>query len=74
VQLDGKILIGGAFSLLDPGLTGGTTNVNSIARLNSDGSIDTSFLGDTATTGVSAIALTPDARLFSEGFSLRSRT
>jgi uncharacterized delta-60 repeat protein len=63
VQLDGKILIGGAFSLLDPGLTGGTTNVNSIARLNSDGSIDTSFLGDTATTGVSAIALTPDGKI-----------
>ena len=38
IQSDGKILIAGAFSL-----SNGTLNLNNIARLNSNGTIDTSF-------------------------------
>jgi uncharacterized delta-60 repeat protein len=37
IQSDGKILIGGYFDAYN------STNINSIARLNSDGSLDTSF-------------------------------
>ena len=42
VQADGKILVGGGFTTLGGGGTGMTTR-NRIGRLNSDGSLDTSF-------------------------------
>ncbi len=42
VQADGKILVGGNFSTLGGGGTGTTTR-NFIGRLNSDGTLDTSF-------------------------------
>jgi len=43
VQTDGKILVGGNFTTLQPNGTGVSITRNSIARLNLDGSLDTSF-------------------------------
>jgi uncharacterized delta-60 repeat protein len=58
VQADGKILIGGNFSTIN-----GTTRA-SIARLNANGSLDTSFNpGAGALFWVNSIALQPDAKL-----------
>jgi uncharacterized protein (TIGR03437 family) len=67
VQADGKILIGGIFTLVNGGQRRG------LARLNADGSLDESFNppvnisfrigGD----GVSAIALQPDGRILTAG-------
>jgi uncharacterized delta-60 repeat protein len=63
VQSDGKILIGGAFT------TYNGTNRSGIARLNTDGSLDTSFDPGTAanvhvdTSAVQAIAVQIDGRI-----------
>ena len=43
VQPDGKILIGGAFTSVQPNGAAKATTRNHIARLNSDGSLDTGF-------------------------------
>lgn len=58
-QTDGKIVIGGSFSL-----TGVQTRGN-IARLNADGSLDTTFLssGVGANGDVSAIVVQPDGKV-----------
>jgi len=45
VQADGKIVIGGDFTALQPNL-GATTKVNRLARLNKDGSVDPTFNAD----------------------------
>jgi uncharacterized delta-60 repeat protein len=64
LQSDGKIVIGGRFSTIN-----GTTR-NRIARLNSDGTLDTSFLA--AGTGVNievfTLALQPDGKTVIGGF------
>jgi len=60
IQSDGKILIGGAFTTFD------VTTVNRIARLNSDGSLDTTFDTNTGTGAdgtVSAIAIQSDGKI-----------
>lgn len=59
LQPDGKILIGGAFSSYD-GIT-----QNRIARLNSDGSLDTSFNagGIGANNSVLSIIIQPDGKI-----------
>jgi uncharacterized delta-60 repeat protein len=58
LQPDGKILIGGPFSVVQ-----GQPR-NSIARLNADGSLDTSFSAPTSLSSkVSSIALQPDGRI-----------
>jgi uncharacterized delta-60 repeat protein len=64
LQPDGKILIGGFFTGYN-----GTTR-NSIARLNGNGSLDTSFLntGMGANSTVNAIALQPDGKVLIGGF------
>ena len=56
----GKVLIGGAFTHYNG------TNVNYIARLNADGSVDTSFSA-AASNAVSAIAIQLDGRLLVGG-------
>ena len=62
-QPDGKILVGGYFDEYD-----GTT-VNSFMRLNSDGSLDTTFnVGGSGLNGlVRAIALQPDGKIIVGG-------
>lgn len=62
LQPDGKILVGGGFSTYN-----GQTQ-NRILRLNSDGSIDTSFdIGTGFNSFVSAIALQPDGKILVGG-------
>lgn len=63
LQPDGKILIGGAFSSYN-GIT-----QNRIARLNSDGSLDTSFNADgtRANNSVNAIVIQPDGKILVGG-------
>lgn len=62
IQSDGKILIGGAFT------TYNSTERNRIARLNSDGSLDTSFNPGTGANGVvNSLALQSDGRLIIGG-------
>lgn len=66
-QADGKILVGGSFS------TFAGTARSGIARLNADGTLDTSFDPGTGCTGgvffgyVSVIALQPDGRVLIGG-------
>ncbi|MCW5555255.1 MAG: hypothetical protein KIS67_24225 [Verrucomicrobiae bacterium] len=61
VQPDGKVLIGGGFTVVN-----GTNRVG-IARLNTNGSLDTSFDPGTGAYGVYAIALQPDGRVLIAG-------
>lgn len=62
LQHDGKILLGGYFSAVN-----GATR-HRVARLNSDGSVDTSFVPGTADNGyVNSIALTGDGKVFVAG-------
>ncbi len=63
VQPDGKILVGGNFTEL-----GGNTNLNRIARLNADGSVDASFNpGGGANDTVFKIAVQPDGKILLGG-------
>jgi uncharacterized delta-60 repeat protein len=62
VQTDGKVLIGGAFTSYN------STTRNRIARLNSDGSLDTSFNpGTGANDTVSAVAVQTDGKVLIGG-------
>lgn len=65
LQADGKILVGGDFTTIGGGGTGSTTR-NRIARLNSDGSVDTSF--DPGADGrVHTIAVQPGGKILVGG-------
>jgi len=62
VQPDGKVLIGGLFTTVNG------TNRNNIARLNANGSLDSSFNPGTGTAGaVRAVALQPDGKVLIGG-------
>lgn len=62
LQADGKILIGGTFNILSGGFRRG------IARLLSDGSIDTSFnVGTGINTSISSIAVQADGKILIGG-------
>ena len=65
VQPDGKILVGGVFTMLGGGGTG-TTVRNNIARLHPDGSLDTTF-NPGADFGVLALKLLPDGKILVGG-------
>ena len=65
VQPDGKILVGGAFTLIGGGGSGSTARPG-IARLNADGSVDTAFIGG-ATGWVRAIYVQPDGKVIVGG-------
>jgi uncharacterized delta-60 repeat protein len=65
LQPDGRILVGGSFTLLGGG-GAGTTARKRIGRLNSDGSLDESF-NPGANGSVSAIELQPDGRILVGG-------
>lgn len=65
MQSDGKILIGGSFTSIN-----GLARTN-LARLNPDGSSDSSFVGSVAggsSDGVEVIVLQPDGRIVIGGF------
>ena len=63
VQPDGKILVGGSFVQISD------TRIRSFARLNSDGSLDTSFNQNSvgANGGISIIKLFPDGKILIVG-------
>lgn len=61
VQADGKILIGGAFTSLTPGGATSATRRNHIARLNADGTLDTTY-DPTLQARVSSIVLQADGK------------
>jgi uncharacterized delta-60 repeat protein len=65
VQPDGKILIGGEFTTLSPN-GGPAVSRNRIARLNPDGTLDTTFNPD-ANDLVLAITLQPDGKILVGG-------
>ncbi|HTZ20633.1 MAG TPA: delta-60 repeat domain-containing protein, partial [Opitutaceae bacterium] len=57
-QPDGKILIGGAFTSLTPNGATTATSIQYLARLNTDGTVDTAF-NPTPDNQVSSLALQP---------------
>lgn len=68
-QPDGKILIGGEFTSFSPN-GGGAVTRNRIARLNADGSLDTTFdpnAGGTVNSVVSVIVVQPDGKILIGG-------
>jgi uncharacterized delta-60 repeat protein len=65
MQPDGKILVGGAFTMLGGGGSG-TTARNRIGRLHIDGSLDTSFDAG-ADNIVRALAVQPDGKILAGG-------
>ena len=65
VQADGKILIGGDFTSLSPN-GGVSVTRNRIARLNSDGTLDTAF-NPNANGTVRSIAVQADGRVLAAG-------
>jgi len=56
VQADGKIVVGGAFTMI------GGQNRNYIARLNADGSLDTTFIDPDASAQATAVAIQADGK------------
>ncbi len=62
IQSDKKIVTGGDFTALAPN-GGQTVNRERIARLNSDGSADSSFSGKGANDSVRAVLLQPDTKI-----------
>jgi len=67
LQADGKILLGGQFSTLQPyGLTSATTRYN-LARLNVDGSLDTTF-DPAADRPVWSVAVQTDGKVMLGGY------
>lgn len=65
VQADGRIVIGGQFTTLQP--SGDPTARNHVARLNADGSIDAAFDPDT-NGSVMVLAIQPDGGILMGGF------
>jgi uncharacterized delta-60 repeat protein len=66
LQADGKILIGGNFSFLKPNGAATPTNRNRIARLNTDGTLDTGFDPNT-NHRVYSVALQADGKVILSG-------
>ncbi|HWA08646.1 MAG TPA: putative Ig domain-containing protein [Opitutaceae bacterium] len=66
VQPDGKILIAGVFTSVQPAGDSASTPRNHIARLNADGTLDTSF-DPNANDQINAMILQPDGRILVGG-------
>jgi len=62
IQSDGRILISGGFSALTPNGSASSYAVNYFARINTDGSLDTTF-NPSPSGGVYAIAFQSDGRM-----------
>ncbi len=63
---DGKIVIGGGFTTLQPSGTGAVTTRNRIARLNADGSVDSTFDAN-ANNAVATLAVQRDGKILLGG-------
>jgi uncharacterized delta-60 repeat protein len=66
VQADGKVLLGGFFTTLQPNGAGAATTRNNIARLNADGTLDTGF-NPNANGGVSSVVVQADGKVLLGG-------
>ena len=66
LQADGKLVLGGDFTTLQPGATGTAVGRNYIARLNTDGTIDTPY-NPTANAAVNALVFQSDGKLLVGG-------
>lgn len=66
VQADGKVLLGGEFTTLRPNSPTNTVTRNHIARVNTDGTLDTGF-DPGANAPVSSLALQADGRVLMGG-------
>ncbi|QYM79159.1 putative Ig domain-containing protein [Horticoccus luteus] len=66
VQNDGKILVGGGFTTVQPNGAATATVRNRIARFNADGSLDTSF-DPNANNAVNAIVVQPNGAILVGG-------
>jgi uncharacterized delta-60 repeat protein len=66
LQSDGKLILGGEFTTLQPGATGTAVGRNYIARLNTDGTIDTAY-NPTANGQVNALIFQSDGKLLIGG-------
>ncbi len=64
---EGKIVIAGGFTSLQPGGSGTATVRNRVARLNADGTVDSEF-DPNADNGVSALAVQRDGKIILGGF------
>jgi uncharacterized delta-60 repeat protein len=62
VQPDGKVIVGGTFASF-----GGPENWNGLARLNTDGSLDTAFNPRSGGGGVFSLALLADGKIMAGG-------
>ena len=62
LQANGQIVIGGAFSSLQPNGAASPTTRNHIARLNADGSLDNAF-NPNAVAAVTALAVQPNGQI-----------
>jgi uncharacterized delta-60 repeat protein len=69
LQTDGKILVGGMFTKFTGTINGGSGSAPTghIARLNADGSLDTTFTDPNATNTVYAIKLQPNGQILVSG-------
>ncbi len=67
LQVDGKILLGGAFTTLQPNGAASATSRNRIARLNADGTLDTGF-DPKADNVVYSVAVQADGKVLLGGF------
>lgn len=66
LQPDGRIVIAGSFTTLQPNGAGSATTRNRLARLNGDGSLDTGFDTNVNNT-INTIALQPDGKILLGG-------
>ncbi len=66
VQADGKVLLGGTFTTLQPNGAGAATSRQRIARVNADGTLDTSF-DPKANNSVYGVAVQADGKLLLGG-------
>jgi uncharacterized delta-60 repeat protein len=62
LQPNGKIVLGGGFTTLQPNGAATQTTRNFIARVNADGTLDTTF-DPNANNGVRSLALQPDGKI-----------
>ncbi|HEY0426361.1 MAG TPA: FG-GAP-like repeat-containing protein, partial [Pyrinomonadaceae bacterium] len=62
LQADGKILIGGAFTISG-------TSAKNLARLNPDGTLDTSFADSTSNATITDLEIQPDGKIVAGGYA-----
>ncbi len=67
LQGDGKIIVGGGFTKLQPNGAAAATSRNALARLNPDGSLDDSY-DPNANNGVTKVVVQADGKVIAGGY------